>query len=100
MTSLHLEQTHLEIIAAILKKNIGTRQVIAFGSRVTGKYKPHSDLDLCIMGNTPLTISHMAKLKEDFSESNLPFRVDIVDWASLSPDFQKIIKQCFIEIVF
>lgn len=52
------------------------------------------------MGNEALTISQMAHLKEDFSESILPFRVDIVDWASLSPDFQKIIKQSFIEIVY
>lgn len=100
MTSLHIEQTHLEIITAILKKNLGARQVIAFGSRVTGKHKSHSDLDLCIMGDKALTISQMAELKEDFSESNLPFRVDIVDWASLSSDFQKIIQKCFIEIVF
>ncbi len=100
MKSLHLEQIHFENIAAILKKNLGKRQVIAFGSRVTGKYKPHSDLDLCIMGNKTLTISQMAQLKEDFSESNLPFRVDIVDWSSLSPNFQKIIKQCFIEIEY
>jgi predicted nucleotidyltransferase len=100
MTSLHLGQSHFEIIAGILKKNLGARQVIAFGSRVTGKHKPHSDLDLCIMGNEALTISQMAHLKEDFSESTLPFRVDIVDWASLSPDFQKIIKQSFIELVY
>jgi predicted nucleotidyltransferase len=92
MTKLHLEKAYLDIVKEILKKNISSKTVIAFGSRVTGKYKPHSDLDICVLGKTPLTLLELANLHEDFSESSLPFRVDIVDWSSISAEFQNIIK--------
>ncbi len=32
-------------------------------------------------------------LKEDFSDSDLPWRVDVVDWASTDPAFQAIIAR-------
>jgi type I restriction enzyme S subunit len=35
----------------------------------------------------------MASLKEAFDESNLSIRVDIVDWATTSESFRKIIEQ-------
>ncbi len=56
MTKIHLEQTYIDIVKNILKKNISSRTVIAFGSRVTGKHKTHSDLDICVLGKTPLTL--------------------------------------------
>ena len=64
-----------------------------------GNHKPHSDLDLCIIAETPLTFMQMAALKEDFSESNLPMRVDIVEWSSITPEFQQIIQNDFVEVL-
>jgi type I restriction enzyme S subunit len=32
-------------------------------------------------------------LREDFSESDLPWRVDIVDWATTSEAFRRVIEQ-------
>lgn len=100
MTALYLESRHLDIVKDILKKHLFKCKVFAFGSRVTGKHKPHSDLDLCIVGDTPLSFQKIAALKEGFSESSLPIRIDIVDWTSISPAFQKIIQTNQIEIKF
>ena len=33
----------------------------------------------------------MADLKEAFRESDLPFKVDVIDWASTKENFRKLI---------
>ncbi len=77
----------------ILKKTQPKYPVVAFGSRVTGHVKPHSDLDLCIMSDQPLSLTQLAELRKTFSESDLPIRVDIVDWSTLSPQFREIVQK-------
>ena len=39
----------------------------------------------------PLTLEQTADLKEAFTKSDLPWKVDIVDWASTQDHFKKII---------
>jgi predicted nucleotidyltransferase len=98
MKSLCLEAHSLKIVQDILKKNLPSCRVVAFGSRVTGHAKPHSDLDLCIMSKEALTFSQISQLREDFSESSLPIRVDIVDWQTITPEFKKIIRENCLKI--
>jgi hypothetical protein len=40
----------------------------------------------------------LGNLREEFSRSNLPYKVDVVDWATTNADFRKIILQNCIEI--
>lgn len=69
--------------------------MFAFGSRVSGKAKPYSDLDLVVKEKNRIPINTLARLKEDFEESDIPFRVEILDWNGISREFQNIIKkQC------
>lgn len=86
------------IVSAILQKHVPENEVWAFGSRATHTEKPYSDLDLAIIGNTPLTLSLLATIEHDFSESNLPFKVDVVDWATLSPAFRRLIYSRLIQV--
>lgn len=86
---------HLKTILAILSKYVPEHEVWAFGSRVNQKPKKYSDLDLVIKTEAPLSAGVIAHLREAFSESNLPFKVDVVDWAKISKDFQKIIEEKF-----
>jgi len=83
----------LEIVRAILARRVPDREVRAFGSRVSGPAKKFSDLDLAIMGETPLASSVLSDLEEDFRESDLPFKVDLVDWASTKEHFRQIIRR-------
>ena len=48
-----------------------------------------SDLDLALMTDTPLSIDRTAALRAAFTDSDLPFRVDVVDWASTSEKFRQ-----------
>lgn len=86
-----ISPSDLEIVCDILKRHVPDREVWAFGSRVTGNAKTYSDLDLVVMGETPLSLTVSGALSDEFSESNLPFKVDVVDWATTSPAFRKII---------
>ncbi len=82
-----------DIVREILQQRVPQHPVWAFGSRAKWTAKPFSDLDLAIMTDQPLDWSVSAALAEDFSESDLPFKVDVVDWATTSETFRKIIAR-------
>ncbi len=65
-----------------------------YGSRADGTARATSDLDVLILGNEALKPESRAELKLAFSESNLPFFVDIVEQARFSTKFfEEITKQ-------
>ena len=84
---------HGAMVRDILRAHVPQYEVWAFGSRTTGTAKPYSDLDLAIITNQPLPLAVGAALAEAFSESDLPYKVDIVDWAALSEPFRRIIER-------
>ncbi len=88
-----IEPKDWTIVRDILQKNVPQCEVWAFGSRVTGRAREFSDLDLAIITDTPLSLDVSASLSNDFSESDLPWKVDVVDWATTSESFRKIIEQ-------
>lgn len=79
------------IVSGILQKHVPQYEVWAFGSRAKGTAKPHSDLDLAVITAQPLTLDVSGALRDAFAESDLPWRVDVVDWASTSESFRQII---------
>jgi predicted nucleotidyltransferase len=82
----------LDAVLTMLARHVPDREVRVMGSRVTGRAKPFSDLDLVVMGDQPLDLRTMGQLREAFDESNLPFSVDVVEWASASEGFRRIIN--------
>lgn len=91
--SIDLKPEHLVLVLGILQNRIPGKEVWAFGSRVKGTAKPYSDLDLAVITEVPLELEVFGTLKEDFSESNLPFKVDVVDWADTKQAFRDIIER-------
>jgi predicted nucleotidyltransferase len=63
------------------------------GSRITAKHKPYSDLDLLVMGDEGSPLAATADLREAFSESDLPFKVDLVVWSVLNDNFKQLFNQ-------
>ena len=88
-----LNSKHLETIQRILAKHVPKCEVRAFGSRVKWTAKDYSDLDLAVVGSEPLSRRQLRQLKEAFEESDVPIRVDVVDWQSLSDWFKKMILE-------
>ena len=91
--SLDLNAHDLEIVLALLRKFVPDREVWAFGSRVKRTAKPFSDLDLAVIGEQPLPADVTADLADAFDESELPIKVDVVDWATTSTTFRQIIER-------
>jgi len=80
------------IITQILDEYIPDRKVMVFGSRTSPVSKPYSDLDLAIMGDEPVELRTLALLKNAFAESDLAFRVDVLQWCRTSPEFRKVVE--------
>jgi predicted nucleotidyltransferase len=79
-------------LSAILSTHLPGRRIWAFGSRATGRrVKRFSDLDL-VIGGTELSLHDSAMLEEALDESRLPFKVDIVQLATLTPEFRARIE--------
>jgi len=74
----------LAAVKKILAHHVPEYEVWAFGSRVKGKARRFSDLDLAIVTDTPLSLERLAALREAFVESALPFKADLLDWAATS----------------
>ncbi len=90
---LDLAPCDLEIVRDILSKHVPGLAVLAFGSRVKGTARRYSDLDLAILSATPLPLAVTGAIREDFTESSLPFRVDVLDWATTSEPFRRVVEQ-------
>jgi type I restriction enzyme S subunit len=80
------------ILRAVLRQHLPQHEVWAFGSRVTGRAKPYSDLDLVVVADAPLSLGERAALAEALTESDLPWTVDLLDWATTAPAFRRLIE--------
>ena len=75
---------HLKIVLEILKRIVPDREVWGFGSRAKRTAQDTSDLDLAVIGEIPLDFRTLAALRDAFSESNIPYKADVVDWSTIS----------------
>ena len=82
----------LRAIKDILARHLSGAEVRAFGSRVSGKPKPYSDLDLAVLAPQKLDATRLEETRESFAESDLPFRVDILDWNAISEEVTPVIE--------
>ncbi len=83
-----------DIVAQILRSIVPQHHAKAFGSRVRhasekANLKPHADLDIALSG-PPLESHQMFILRDAFSESDLPFRVDV----SMVDDLPPLWRDC------
>lgn len=88
---LDMSERQLKMVCDVLLEHIPEREVWAFGSRVNGKARSYSDLDLVIRGEQALPTRTMNRLVEAFQESELAIRVDVLDWSALSESFRQVI---------
>lgn len=96
--ALDIKPKELSQVKQILNGCIPEIKVQAFGSRANNTAKVYSDLDLVVMTKKPLTLQQGAKLTEAFEESGLPFKVDIIDWSTISDSFRQLIQSSLINI--
>ena len=92
--SAHIElpADHRRLVLNILDIHLprGTK-VWVFGSRATGRARRYSDLDLAIDAGRPLSLDEIAGLTEAFSDSDLPYKVDLIDWHNIEDHWRQTI---------
>ena len=98
MKPIDINPADMDIVLGILRDLAPEIEVRAFGSRVAWSARETSDLDLALMTDEQLPTSRMADLREAFSESDLPFKVDLLDWAAVAENFRKIIEREYVVV--
>jgi predicted nucleotidyltransferase len=79
-------------IKKIVHQELPNAQVFFFGSRVKNTHRPNSDIDILINASKKLTLTKLALLNDLFTESNLPFIIDLHDYHALTREFLSHIK--------
>jgi DNA polymerase sigma len=97
---LMIEPRHLELLKTLLQQHLPGGEIWAYGSRVTGLAHEASDLDLVVRHPSRLEeeTPHIRALREALTESNLPIRVDVVDWARIPDSFRQEIERTYVVI--
>jgi len=86
-----LDQNTLSILKSVINKHLDDSKyrVFIFGSRTQPKHRKFCDLDVGIMGSTILPASTLLQIKEDLSNSDIPYLTDVVDFSTVSKDFRE-----------
>jgi DNA polymerase sigma len=88
-----LKNKHITIIQKILRQHFPDCKAWVFGSRSTNLFKKFSDLDIAIISNSSLETTTIMAAHEDFTASDLPIKVDIIDYSSVSSSFKENINK-------
>lgn len=97
--SIDIRPFDLEIVKKILNDFLPKNaKVWVFGSRAKWTTKRSSDLDLAIDAGRPLTTTEIFNLADAFDESDLPYKVDVVDMQTVKETFRPYIEQDRVEL--
>ena len=89
---MHIAPEHLTLLKQVLSDHLPDAEIWAFGSRVCGQPTPASDLDLVAFSDDD---NALFLAREALDESDLPFRVDLLQWSALPESMRRQIQQCY-----
>jgi predicted nucleotidyltransferase len=72
------------MIISVFQSNPLVTEVILFGSRAKGNFKPGSDIDICLKG-TNITYIVLKNLQTELDNLDLPWTIDLLHYESI-PD--------------
>jgi predicted nucleotidyltransferase len=98
MAKLNVSELILQEIQSIIKNLYPQAIVWAYGSRVNGTAHEGSDLDLVIV-SFGKEMGDISKIKNTFTDSNIPFLIDIHYFSNLPQSFQDEIKKNYLVIL-
>jgi predicted nucleotidyltransferase len=91
-----ISANHLRYLLEQIELHIPSATVWAFGSRVTWSHHPASDLDLAVHCNKETAKKALPKLSGMFTESDMPFTVQLLDFDRLPENMQENIKKKYV----
>ena len=94
MKKIALTSREIEIVVDVLRN---VSDAVVFGSRVKGTHSKFSDLDLCV--KSKISAYEFESLKEAFENSDLSFKVDVVDYHHITNSFRKTIDEQGVDLI-
>ena len=83
-------------VLELLHRHVPDCEVRAYGSRVTWRARPYSDLDLAVVGSDALGPLALMELREALANARLPFLVDVLEWDALPDSFCREIERTYV----
>ena len=65
-------------------------QIFLFGSRAVGKNQRFSDFDVGVLGPNEIPAGKLSLIEEELENSDVPYKVDVVDFYRVRPEFKKV----------
>ena len=78
-----LSDTTIEKICAVLSSHPSVDKAVLYGSRAKGTFKPGSDIDLSIHGES-LTLSELGDIDSELDDLLLPYTFDLLIFNALN----------------
>lgn len=89
---IELPADHRQLVLRVLDAHLPrSTKAWVFGSRATGRARRYSDLDLAIDAGRRLSLDELAELAEAFSDCDLPYKVDLIDWHNIDDRWRQTI---------
>ena len=83
---------HMRYLLDEIERYIPNATVWAFGSRIDGTHRPASDLDLAVHCDKETARNDLPRLNEALIESDLPFKVQFLDYDRMPEHMRNNIK--------
>ena len=77
-----LTEIELEKLQSVFARVTKLKEVILFGSRAKGTFKPFSDVDITLVGDE-LTRTDLNQVFRDLDDLLLPYQFDVSLWSNL-----------------
>ncbi len=79
-------------IIRLINALIPQAKIYLFGSRARGTHGKWSDIDLALDAGEQLPISVVGEAGDVMKETNIPYKIEVVDFHNVSPEMQASIR--------
>lgn len=87
MTDTGLDNIEITKIRSVFSKHPEVERAVLYGSRAIGRHKPHSDIDLSLIGDISMEIQQQIEFELD--DLLLPYKFDVSVFHKITnPEFK------------
>lgn len=86
-----LDEKYITFIKKAFDERLNNYKLYLFGSRAKGRARKYSDIDLAV-DSAELTDKIKSDLEIYFTDSTIPYEIDIVDLNNINDNFKNLIK--------
>ena len=86
-----VEKLKTDLLSIVGRRlDLAQYRLFFFGSRVTNSGDDHSDIDVGVEGPAPVPAATLGVIKEELENLPTVYKVDLVDFATVSGDFRQV----------